>query len=400
MTDAPRPDILYLTHRVPYPPDKGDRIRTFYVLEFLRRRANVHLACLADEPVTEETRRALADRTARLSIVPHTSPLKWGRSLWSLATGGTVSEGAFASPRLTAVLNDWTATTRYHAVLASASSLAGYLRHPDLRQVPQAVDLTDVDSQKWLDYAAAVRGPKRWLYQLEGRRLRALEQRLARETNGLMLTTDIEVELFRQFCADGDVRAAFNGVNLDYFQPDPGGGEDATCAFVGALDYFPNVDAALWFCNEVWPAVHREFPRGRVLLIGRKPTSEVVALGSKPGIEVVGQVPDVRPHMARACVTVVPLRIARGIQNKVLESLAASKATVVTPQALGGLRTRPGHDLLVATSAAEWVDTLVSLFRAPERRQQLGLAGRQYVEQAHRWDTCLQPFAAMLGLPG
>jgi sugar transferase (PEP-CTERM/EpsH1 system associated) len=402
MTTASRPNLLYLTHRVPYPPDKGDRIRCFHVLEYLRRRANVHLACLADEPVDPCITEELTRRCERLVVVPLGGAVRWGRALWSLVAGGTASEGAFASPQLSRAVDQLVHETRYSAALTSNSSLAPYLRHPGLRDATRVIDLIDVDSQKWLDYARGSWHPRAWLHWLEGKRLRRLERRLTAESRALLLTTDAEVRLFRQFCDTGDVRAAACGVDLDYFAPDAVPGEqerEASCVFVGALDYRPNVDAAVWFCHEVWPRLRKDCPEARFWLVGRRPTPEVQELAKVEGVEVVGQVADVRPYVARAAVTVVPLRIARGIQNKVIESLAMGKATVVSPQTLGGLRTEPGVHLAVASTSDEWTATVLELFRDREKRRQLGSAGRRHTEEHHRWERCLAPFAELLGLP-
>jgi sugar transferase (PEP-CTERM/EpsH1 system associated) len=212
------------------------------------------------------------------------------------------------------------------------------------------------------------------------------------------LVGEAEAAIYRQFCAAGAVHAIPNGVDLDYFRPAPEAAEP-TCVFVGALDYHPNVDGAGWFCREVWPEVVRRRPGARFLLVGRRPAPAVRRLAGLPGVELVGQVPDVRPHVARAAVSVVPLRIARGIQNKVLESLAMAKPTVASPQVLAGLKAEPGADLLRATSPAEWVEAILRLFDDPALGRRLGAAGRRYVEANHRWEVCLAPFAALLGLP-
>src|SRR5262249_9412746 len=163
------------------------------------------------------------------------------------------------------------------------------------------------------------------------------------------------------------------------------------CVFVGAMDYVPNVDGATWFCGEVWPEVRRRWPEARLALVGRSPTPEVRALAKVPGVEVVGPVPDVRPQVARASVTVGPLRIARGVQNKVLESLAMSKAPVVSAPPLEGLRAVPGKHLLLAQSPSEWVECLTRLFEGPELRRKLGAAGRAYTQEKHCWERCLAP---------
>jgi sugar transferase (PEP-CTERM/EpsH1 system associated) len=397
MNPRRRPDVLYLVHRVPYPPDKGDRIRAYHLLRFLAGRARVHLACLADEPVGEEVRPALLRLCERVEVVPLGGG-RWARGLLSLAGGGTVTAGAFRSPALDRLVDRWAADTRFHACLASASSMVGYLRRPALAAVPAVVDLVDVDSQKWLDYSRARRGPRSWLYALEGRRLRRLERDLPRWARAVALVGEAEADLYRQFCANGVVRAITNGVDLDYFRPAPPADEPC-CVFVGALDYLPNVDGAVWFCREVWPEVVRQRPDARVLLVGRRPAPAVRRLDGLPGVEVIGQVPDVRPHLARAAVAVVPLRLARGVQNKVLEALATARATVVSPAALHGLRAEPGTHLAVASTPAEWVRTVLELFSAPALRHRLGAAGRTYVDEHHCWEACLDGFGDLLELP-
>jgi sugar transferase (PEP-CTERM/EpsH1 system associated) len=397
MPHRSRPDLLYLVHRVPYPPDKGDRIRTFNILHYLSGRAAVHLACLADEPVGDETLAALRRLCARVAVVPLGSQARWVRALGALLTGRTVSEGAFRSPALFTTLRGWARDTRFHACLASASSLVPYLRTPELRDVPAVIDLIDVDSQKWFDYAAAGRGPKAWLYRTEGRRLRRLEQSLPSWARALTLVSEAEVGLFRAFCPADNVHAVANGVDLEYFRPQPpAAGQD--CVFVGALDYPPNIDGACWFCRDVWPRIRQARPHAKLRLVGRRPVPAVRALAGVEGVEVVGQVPDVRPFLAGAAVSLVPLRIARGVQNKTLEALAMAKAVVASPPSLAGIRAEPGVHLLAAASAAEWVATVVRLLDDEPLRRRLGVAGRRFVEEHHHWDRCLEPFGSLLGL--
>ncbi|MBI3462713.1 MAG: sugar transferase, partial [Planctomycetes bacterium] len=205
-------NILYLVHRVPYPPDKGDRIRTFNLLRFLARRANVYVACLADEPVSQDTVATIQELTANLAIVPIGRWSRCVRALASAASGRTVSEGAFSSPGLQDVVRRWSGEFRFHAVLASSSSMVPYLRIPELADVPAVVDLIDVDSQKWLDYAASSRWPRAWLYRMEGRRLRQLERGLPEWAQAVTLVSDAEVDLYREFCLPGQIRAVPNGV--------------------------------------------------------------------------------------------------------------------------------------------------------------------------------------------
>ena len=397
---SPLPRVLYVTHRVPYPPDKGDRIRNYHVLRQLAKRARVWLLALADEPVPDATREALAKLCERVEYMPVSG---WRHKVAAvraaIRSGNSLSAGMHWSEAAAKLVTRWAAEAHFAAEIVSAGSLIDYLGVSNergdgdvyaLTSGVQVVDLVDVDSQKWLDFAAASRPPKRWLYQFEARRTRAEEQKLPRWTAAVTLVSRHEADVFDSFTRPGAATVATNGVDLDYWQPTDTP-EELACAFVGALDYLPNVDAAVWFADAVWPRIRGRFPTAEFRVIGRQPTAAVRALGKRPGITVVGQVPDVRPHVASASVAVVPMRLSRGLQNKVLEALAMGKATVAAPPALAALRAEPGVHLLSAATADEWVDAVCGLLDDRVRRRELGTAGRRFVEDNHHWDSCLAP---------
>ncbi|MDB5308230.1 MAG: sugar transferase [Gemmataceae bacterium] len=400
--------VLYLTHRVPYPPDKGDRIRNFHLLRQMARRGRVWLACLADEEVAPGVTAELHRLCERVSVVP-VSRGRWLRAAVSVLAGRSVSEGAFAESGLRRVVREWAGETTFTAAVASASSMAPYLKDLAPTGVPAVIDLVDVDSQKWADFANAARGPKRWLYQLEASRVRKLERRLPGWARAVAVVSRAEADVLDEFAGRGAATVAANGVDLDYFRPesrlhapDGNGGchlAEPICVFVGAMDYLPNVDAAVWFAREVWPAIRTRFPAAEFRIVGRKPTPEVCLLGGLPGVTVVGQVADVRPHVAAATVAVVPLRLARGIQNKVLEALAMGKPVVAAPPALAALKAVPGTDLLAATTPREWVERVSGLFADPSRCRELGAAGRRFVEEHHHWEDCLEPLLTAIFAP-
>ncbi len=387
--------LLHLTHRLPYPPDKGDRIRTYHTLKYLSSRVRVHLAALTDEAPAPGAEDALRELCERVDIVPLAGLGRWARALGSLAWGGSITEGAFHSPALARLLEARCREVRFDCVLASSSAMVPYLRRGLLSKVPAVVDLIDVDSQKWFDYAVASRIPKKWLYRLEGRRLRKLERDLPRWTRGVVLTTPAEVALYEEFAGEKTACAVANGVDLDYFRPAPPSAE-VSCVFVGALDYKPNVDGVVWFCEAVWPKIRERRREAKLYIVGRRPVPAVQKLAEAAGVEVIGTVPDVRPWVERAAIAVVPLQIARGVQNKLLEALAMARAVVASPVCLGGLQTIPGKHLLAATTPDEWTASLLALFDDADWRQRLGTAGRTFVEEHHCWDRCLAPLAELL----
>ena len=388
MSSSPdRSRVLYLTHRVPFPPNRGDRIRNYHLLRQLSTRASVSLLAFADEPVHPETLAVLHDYCERVAIVPVGGRTRWLRAAASLGCGRSLSEGLFRSHEADRILTEWQRETPFTSAVVSASSLSPYLRHNGLEQVPGIVDLVDVDSQKWLDFAAAASGWRKWAYRLEGRRVRKLEARLPQWAETVSVVSPAEAELYDRFAGAGAATVAPHGVDLDYWQP----GEypaipwmQPSCIFVGAMSYRPNVDAVQWFAREVWPGVRQRHPNAVFTIVGQNPAHEVWELnGRVPGVSVLGAKADVRPWLAAATVSIAPMRLGRGVQNKVLEALAMEKPTVVSSAALMGITAEPNRDLLLATSPNEWVDAVSGLFADAERRTSLGQAARQYVETHH-----------------
>jgi glycosyltransferase involved in cell wall biosynthesis len=212
----------------------------------------------------------------------------------------------------------------------------------------------------------------------------------------MAVVSEAEASILDQAVGQKGIATAIpNGVDLDYFAPRDVR-EDLACVFVGAMDYLPNVDAVTWFADAVWPQVRERHPGAEFRIVGRKPSEAVQALEGRPGIVVTGTVPDVRAHLAAAAVSVVPMRLSRGLQNKVLESLSMSKATIVSPPALAALSAMPGRDVVRAESVDDWVTGICHLFLDFSRRRELGLNGRRFVEANHDWVSCLNPLTELI----
>lgn len=389
--------ILYLVHRVPYPPNRGDRIRSYHLLRYLAERAEVHLATLADEPTPSDTITELNRLCAAVAIEP-LGTTRWLRAAASLARGRSATEGLFQSAALRSTIREWSRRKPFDAVVVFCSSMMQYASLNELSGLPIVVDLVDVDSQKFHDYARVRRGPKRWLYQLEGRRLRALEQSLPTRVKAVSLVSEAEADIYRSFCPNDRTLAIPNGVDLAYFQPRDPSSRRPRCVFVGALDYPPNIEGIRWFCREAWPRIRRQCPQATLAVVGRNPDPAVRQLASLPGVEIHGSVPDIRPHLADACVTVAPLQIARGVQNKVLEAMAMARPVIASPGAAEGLAVVAGTDLLIASTAEEWASAVCDTLDDTRRQQALGAAGRRFVESRHDWGSCLGRFAEVLPL--
>lgn len=394
-----------LVHRVPYPPNRGDRIRSYHLLRFLAQQGDVWLATLADEPPTPGTRETLAGLCRAVAIEP-LGRTRWLHGALSLARGRSATEGLFASTSLRRTIRHWSRLVHWDAVFVFCSSMVPYLDLPELADVPAIVDLVDVDSQKFFDYAAITWGPKRWLYRLEGRRLRRLETSLPGRARAILLVSEPEAELYRQFCPAAQPLVVPNGVDTDYFRPTPDGpapwrplpADDRTnLVFVGALDYHANVDGVTWFVRDIWPQVRKTLPDLTLGLVGRRPVAAVRRLAEAPGVRVFADVPDVRPYLAAADVAIAPLRIARGVQNKVLEALAMGKMVVASPQAATGLTAGESEGLVVAHCPADWIQTLGrSMLSSENTPQQPSAAARRWVLAHHRWSAALETLLPIL----
>lgn len=311
--------------------------------------------------------------------------------------GRTVTEGLFRCGALKRIIQAWNHDTIYDAAIASSSGIADYVLPPNVTAGGQVwIDLIDVDSQKWLDYSAASAWPMSSVYRCEGRRLRALESRLASQADRLLVVTDAERQLFHSFHSDAPVQAVGNGVDTEYFGPGNSTVQKHSCVFVGVMDYKPNVDAVCWFVREVWPKIRSRFSDATFNIVGKSPAPEVTALGGTNGVTVTGPVPDVRPWLHQSSCVVVPLRIARGVQNKVLEAMACARPVICSPAPLQGLAVEPGLQLLEASTADEWFDSVATVFEDPGRAEELGVAANAWVQTNHRWDSCLQDVCELL----
>ncbi len=393
------PRVLMITQRTPFPPDKGDRIRSYHILKYLARRARVDLATLADEPVSRETESALRALASQLEVVPIAPRLRWVRAVASLVHGRSATEGLFASPELSRRLRQLTATTAYDLVLVVCSGMVQFLEGLPLGKARILVDLVDVDSEKWLDYAANSTGWRRLAYGLEGRRVRALEIALAGKCDQIAVVSNAEVECMLAFHATANVVAMANGVDFDFFHPNHASAVASdTCVFVGALDYKPNIDAVDWFCRAVWPSVRDASPTAKFTIVGRRPVKSVRQLAEIQGVDVVADVDDVRPWLWKNAVVVAPLRIARGVQNKILEALATGKPVIATPQAIEGLDATIGKHLVAACSPDEWATALINLMHNESDRRQLGASGRALICELRDWSQCLRHLDEILVL--
>jgi sugar transferase (PEP-CTERM/EpsH1 system associated) len=385
-------DLLLLIHRIPYPPNKGDKIRSYHLLKHLAQHYKVHLATFVDDPDDWQH----VSTVQALCSSSHFAKLGWLggrlRSLVGLLAGRSLSYDFYRD----AGMHAWAARTmaehKIKRVMVFSSPMAQYAEaYPHARRV---VDLCDVDSDKWRQYAAKKPWPMSWLYRHEADALLAYERHVARTCDAALFVSEPEAALFRTLAPESAARIDYfnNGVDTEYFSPArtyqrPYGSEERALVFTGAMDYWPNIDAVQWFAAEVFPQLLARMPNLRFYIVGARPAAAVQALAQQAGVVVTGTVPDVRPYIHHGEVAVAPLRIARGIQNKVLEAMAMGRPVVVSPQALEGIAATPGKDLLLADGADAFMATISALLAAPDAA--IGAAARAQVEREYSWPSKL-----------
>jgi len=380
---------------MPYPPNKGDKVRSYHLLRHLAARHQVYLGTFVDDPDDLQHLPVLRDLCADVCALPLQPRSAKLRSLAGLLTGEALTLRYYRS----AALHAWAARTvetqQIGAAVVFSSSMAPYaLAQPGL---PVLADLVDVDSAKWTEYADRHAWPMSWLYRREGQRLLAYERRVVAKAQRAFLVTDKEVALFGCLAPEtqGRVLAVGNGVDAEYFQPEAARpspfpvGEQAL-VFTGAMDYWPNVDAVCWFVEQVLPLLHQRWPGLRLHIVGRSPTPAVQALAS-PTVCVTGTVPDVRPYLQHAAVVVAPLRLARGVQNKVLEAMAMARPVVAAATCVEAIDARPGQDILAAGDAAEHAERIAGLLADRQQAAAVGQAGRACVLARYSWPARLAP---------
>lgn len=398
-------DVLFLAHRIPYPPDKGDKIRSWRALKHIAERATVHLGAFVDDPEDMQYGDFLRKMCGDVQLLQIPKWAKVTRSLRAVRTGEALSVGLYYDPQMVQWVREVFRRRQISSIYVFSSQMARYAA-AYLGGRRSVMDFVDVDSEKFREYAKRANGWRSIVYNREARLLRGVEKLAARHYNTSVFVSDAEAAIFRRISGSygHTVEVISNGVDLDYFNPSAGflpaepAGRPAT-VFTGAMDYKPNIDAAIWFSEKVWPQIRLAAPAATFTIAGANPAAEIKKLDGQNGICVTGRVPDMRPYIAGADVVVAPLRIARGIQNKVLEAMAMAKPVVGTAAAIEGIEATNGEHLVIADQPAQMAAAILDLSRNEAKRAALGAAARQRVVERYDWDARLAPLDARLGLP-
>ncbi len=393
-------EILFLAHRIPYPPDKGDKIRSWHILSHLSQRYVVHLACFVDEPNDWQHVDHLKTICGECHFAMLRPPLAKLRCLSGLVTGEPLTLPYYRDAGIRTWVRDIVGRRKVEGCYVFSSAMAQYVSGDAFASMRRIMDFVDVDSEKWRQYAARKTWPVSWLYRREGQRLLRYDRTIAAEFDANVLVSAAEAKLFNRLSPE-TVKKTFairNGVDSDYFSPEgnyenPYPLSETPLVLTGAMDYWPNAEAASWFAEAVLPLIRQSVPEAAFYVVGSDPLPEVRRLERSPGVKVTGRVPDIRPYLAHASVAVAPLRIGRGVQNKVLEAMAMALPVVATPEATEGLSV--SDETLTASDAQAFADRIISILRTIDPKA-IGSRARAKVVSEYGWATSLERLTSLL----
>ncbi len=383
--------LMFLSHRPPFPPDKGEKIRAWHVLRHLARDFDIHLGCVANDPADLAELGPLRALCADVAAVPVSRRAQTARAVLRARPGYPLMPGFYASSTLRRWVDATMARQSIDLIYIYTVAMAPYVeRQPRHRKI---LDAVDIDSEKWRQYAADSAWPMRALWAREARTLLAYERRAASASAATLFVSAAEADHFTSLAPEArNVDFVENGVDLAHFSPAhhfprPLSHPGPALVFTGHMDYAPNAEAVIWFANRIMPRILAAVPAAQFWIVGANPGAEVQRLGRHEGVTVTGRVPDTRPFMAHAAACVCPLRLARGIQNKVLEGMAMGRPVIATPQAFLGIRAVPGRDLLVAETEAGFAEAVLAVLRGEHAA--MGDAARAAMQAGYSWDAAL-----------
>lgn len=375
--------ILFLSQRVPYPPNRGDKITTWRLVDRFRREHEVRCVAFAHDAGDLDAARKLCEMGIETTPIPHNERAKKLRSLPLFLTRKPLTLGVYGSKELQAKVDELAAWA--DMAYAYSSSMGAFLEpHAHL---PRVMHLGELDSDKWRQYSERTRFPMSWVYRREWQTLLEFERRVAYSFTENVLCTPLEEKIFQEQMPGASSTVLRNGVDLEAFTPAPEKAEAGHLVFTGVMNYYPNVDGCLWFAKEILPRVRERHPDAHFTIVGSHPTPEVQALEKLDGVRVTGFVDSVTDWAQRAQIAVAPLRIARGIQNKVLEAMACGLPIVGTTSATQGVEGQHERDYIVADDATAFADHTCKLLDDPARAGELGRAARRFVEENYNWET-------------
>lgn len=387
--------ILVLTHRLPYAPNRGDRLRAYHMLQGLKQRAEVELVSLVHDDEEASHVEEVRQFVTRVTTVRVPKLRNYARAAMTLLGDTPLTHGLLDAPDMAAALEQACRRQRPDVVFAYCSGMARFALQPPLNTIPLVLDFVDVDSQKWRDMAAASAPPLSWIYSREAATLGTFEARAARHAAAALVVNAREAAVAQALAPGANVRVLNNGIELGRLAPPDAPAASSRVVFCGVMNYAPNDEGMQWFVREVWPAVRAARSDATLAIVGSDPTSALKNLcAGEPAIEVTGRVPDVREWLWGSAVGIAPLHVARGVQNKALEAIAAGLPIVITEAVAGGLPDAAAYASSVANTPAQFAHHVLALLALSpaERRARANRADMSHLT----WPRTLEPLWPIL----
>ena len=379
--------LLFISHCVPFPPDKGERIRAFHEVKALSKEYEVTLVCIARTEKEAQYAKVMNEWCDRVIVSRIGNKRGLIRGGLHLLSGHSITEGYFHSSDLQEQVHELFNEKTFDLVFGYSSGIVEYVL--DAASQIKVIDLVDMDSVKWDNYADNSSLLMSKLYHKESLGVAQLEKQAIKQSNAIICVSEPEINAAPT--KKGIFHVVPNGVDAQYFSPEQSAADTPdSLIFVGSMDYRPNVEAVCWFCQQVWPVLKWRFPALEFHIVGRNPSREVRKLSRLRDVFVTGQVPDVRPYLSWSRIAIAPIQIARGIQNKVLEAMAMARPVVASSKALEGLQINSGCGILPADSLDEWTQNLCNLLADPKLCGKIGKAARRYVQENYKWEVCME----------
>lgn len=404
--------LLFLCHRIPFPPNKGDKIRSFNILKELNKTFDVHLGCFIDDPFDKQYTETLKQHCTSLFTLEQNKLVAKVKGLTGFISGKPITLPYYFDKKMQQWVNRTIASENITKSFIYSSSMAQYL--DNLAELPidgddtefeRVIDFVDVDSDKWRQYAEKKSGIAKWFFEREHKLLAKYEDLVCQAFSYSLFVSPDEAAFFRDrqtVAAQPKVQSLLNGVDVDFFSPEATLSHETLpekpfISFTGAMDYWANVDAVLWFVEFVWPSIIAQSPEAIFVIVGGNPAPEIKALADKKGIVVTGRVHDVRPYIAKAACVVAPLQIARGIQNKVLEAMSLDKPIVLTSMAMEGINAPESSSIRLCDDANDYAQFCLDYLATVHLEKGASDSNRQWVLQQFTWKKTLAPLSNFFG---
>ncbi len=376
--------ILFVTPYVPSPI----RVRPFNLIKSLSALHDISLVPLVCDEYEREMLQDIANYCISVDPVYLPKWLAYANCLQALPTMTPLRVAYYKSSefarRIVQVMNEWAIDVVHAELIKSVPALQAVLAQEN---IPVLFDAVDCISAYLEQQCKLARSPleKAFIYT-ELKKMRRYEPRVLSALNRVVITSAYDRDYLIALGEQPDhIQVVKNGVDTEYFTPPTSPRAKDSLVFCAKLDYYPNSQAVLDFCQNVLPLIWKQCPQVRLTIVGNGPPASVRALSIDNRISVIGYVPDTRPYLGGASVALAPLKVAVGIQNKVLEALAMGTPLVATPASCRALQVSDGKHLLMAEEKQAFADAVLKLLEDPFLAQNLGIAGRQYMKEHHGW---------------